>query len=121
MYLHLARDSRKGPRNMIGWRAKDMTLEECSEFQRAFETVFKITPLNREMALFVHAEPDEPGGTVAMTAYQSMVLELMSPGGWRNCEPPSGSGWRLLVGRSDACERFRLQIEPVRIPETLAD
>lgn len=83
---------------MTTWRARDMTEADCRRFMRSFEFVYKVTPFNREMALYLHTSEGEPGGTVAMTSYQAMPLEMLYPGAWRDADPPDGNGWLLLVG-----------------------
>ena len=80
------------------WRSKDMTRDEIAVFTRTFRGVYELSVLNEDMALFLHREEDEPGGTVAITGNQSMFLEITSPGGWRNCEPPVERGWKVLAG-----------------------
>lgn len=83
---------------MTTWRARDMTEADCRRFKRSFEFVYRVTPFNKEMALYLHTSDGEPGGTVAMTSYQAMPLEMLYPGAWRDSDPPDGEGWLLLVG-----------------------
>lgn len=80
------------------WRSKDMTAQEIAEFRALFCAVYELTILNSDMALFLHAYQDEPGGTLLMTGYQSVFLEMSTGGGWRTAEPPQGSAWTLLEG-----------------------
>ena len=89
---------------MTTWRARDMTEADCSRFKRTFEFVYKVTPFNKEMALYLRTSEGEPGGTVAMTSYQAMPLEMLYPGAWRDADPPEGIGspqsWRKTRGSS---------------------
>ena len=84
------------------WRSKDMTRDEIAAFTRTFRAVYDLSVLNEDMALFLHREQDEPGGTVAITGNQSTFLEITSPGGWQNCEPPEEPGWRVVAGNPRA-------------------
>ena len=84
------------------WRSKDMTTAEITVFRRTFEAVYELSVLHEDMALLVHQEGDEPGGTVAIIGNQSMLLEFTSPGGWTSCEPPDDDGWKMLAGNPAA-------------------
>jgi hypothetical protein len=83
---------------MTTWRARDMSEADCRRFKRSFEFVYKVTPFNKEMALYLRTSAGESGGTVAMTSYQAIPLEMLYPGAWRDADPPDGEGWLLLVG-----------------------
>lgn len=96
------------------WRSKDMTAQEIAEFRGVFRAVYELTILNSDMALFLHADHDEPDGTLLMTGYQSVFLEMSTGGGWRTAEPPQGNGWTLLEGDKGHVPRLS---EAMRVEE----
>ncbi|MDB5697453.1 MAG: hypothetical protein JWN69_257 [Alphaproteobacteria bacterium] len=83
---------------MTTWRARDMTEADCRRFKRSFEFVYRVTPFNKDMMLYLHTADGEPGGTIVMSSYQAIPLELLYPGAWRDSGPPGGEGWSLLAG-----------------------
>lgn len=98
---------------MTGWRAKDMTLGEFAQFRDYFEKFYEGASLDKRLALFVgHAGHLK---TALIPDHRAAMVELLSPGGWRDHPSAADDEWLLSVGNDSAFEEMGLRRQSVGV------
>jgi hypothetical protein len=89
---------------MSYWRAKRMPLEDWAAFQDKYADLFTSLGGDGRMALFIQGNVADDMDTLLIPAFNSEIVEALSPGGWAEHPHPEGADISLLVGNADAAE-----------------
>lgn len=96
---------------MAHWRSKVMSAAEWPDFQNQYETLFISQGGDEGMALFMRDGPGGDGEQIMLIpGHRSELVERLSPGEWGDRQNPQEVNWILLVGSSDAAQRFGLTL-----------
>lgn len=87
-----------------------MALEEWAPFQDRYADLSLALGGDKRMALFMRSELGADISTLLIPAYQSDLVEALSPGGWADSEDPRQQHWVLLVGNANAPEIFGITL-----------
>lgn len=92
------------------FRQKVMSLADWMRFQDAYSEIFvSVYKGDKRTALFIESHTLHEPFTLLIPAFESDLIESLSPGGWEDCVDPANRTWTLLVGNADARNEFGLR------------
>jgi hypothetical protein len=87
-----------------------MAVSEWAHFQQLFgEFQLLYCHGDPDLALFVKSAAGSDTDDIYITGPQLEIIERFSPGGWTDCQAPSGEGIMLLVGTGDSWTHLRVR------------
>jgi hypothetical protein len=95
---------------MAIWLSKSMQVGELRDFTGAFSGEIHSLDEPRDMAGFARPHANNKVIEVVVSPAAAVLAERSSPHDWVCSGKPTGGGWRLVAGRSDAFIWFGLQI-----------
>lgn len=95
---------------MAIWRKKRMPMTEWAHFQQLFgELQLLYHPGDPAIALFCRTNSEMKQDEIFFTGADRTIVEAFSPGGWSDCDAPSGGQLTLLVGSADSWSYFGIR------------